>query len=235
MGQNSEEAAEFVATVRGDHAAMKAWYNESSNDALAALKQEYGAYPDLWKQVLNWPGWKAARKEYLKHIQQKEGSSGGGGSNNSTSNDSSNNNNSNTEGIPRKRKSRWGTKTNSNEAPANGGQPPEKRPSTGPGTTSGAAAAASALPSIIAGNDAHLTPAQQQEVARLQAQLRRVNERIDNLEKEAARVDALPRGHRDRSPSPPPGKYDPHLFFRTISHFPALIHPHSYSHLFLSV
>jgi len=38
----------------------------------------------------------------------------------------------------------------------------------------------------------------------MQAKLRAVNERLQNLETEAARVDALPRGHRERSPSPPP-------------------------------
>ena len=34
-----------------------------------------------------------------------------------------------------------------------------------------------------------------------------INDKMDHLEQEAARVDALPRGHRDRSPSPPPGMF----------------------------
>ena len=74
-GQNSEEAAELVATIRGEHVVMKTWYSGSSKEA-AALRDKYGPYPGLWKEVLNWPGWKEARKEYLKH-QQTGGSSNG--------------------------------------------------------------------------------------------------------------------------------------------------------------
>lgn len=186
MGQDSEAAAEFVATVRGDHAKMKEWYNTS---APAALKEQFGEYPALWKEVLNWPGWKEARREYLKHSQQSEQGSS----------------NNNAEGsIPRKRKSRWGTKTDNNSnnnstAATTTAQPPEKRPAVVPPPLS--------LPGLGGlSSQQQLTPRQQEELQRMQAQLRRVNERLDNLEREAARVDALPRGHRDRSPSPPPGK-----------------------------
>uniref|UniRef100_A0A7S3L3Q7 Branchpoint-bridging protein n=1 Tax=Amphora coffeiformis TaxID=265554 RepID=A0A7S3L3Q7_9STRA len=189
MGQDSEAAAEFVATVRGDHAKMKEWY---SGSAPAALRDKYGDYPSLWKEVLNWPGWKEVRKEYLKHTQQNEQQSGGAAGGESGGGDGGS--------IPRKRKSRWGNKSENNNNSGGGGSrfgpPPEKRPSIGvppPLNIPG-----------LGGPTNHLTPQQQDELARLQAQLRRVNERLDNLEREAARVDALPRGHRERSPSPPP-------------------------------
>ena len=191
MGQDSEAAAEFVATVRGDHAKMKEWYNTA---APAALKEHFGEYPALWKEVLNWPGWKEARREYLKHSQQSE----------------QDNNDTNEEGsIPRKRKSRWGTKSDNNNnnssstttKTSSAAPPPEKRPAVVPPPLS--------LPGLGGlSSQQQLTPRQQEELQRMQAQLRRVNERLDNLEREAARVDALPRGHRDRSPSPPPSKWD---------------------------
>lgn len=199
MGQDSEAAAEFVATVRGDHAKMKEWYTQS---APADLKDKYGDYPGLWKEVLNWPGWKDARREYLKHTQQNSNESNGGGGGNN-------------ESIPRKRKSRWGSKTETNNNTPNNNNnqnnnngtgrnpqapPPEKRPAV-------VTAPALNLPGIQLGSANYLSPQQQEELRRLQEKLRRVNERLDNLEREAARVDALPRGHRDRSPSPPPSKY----------------------------
>ena len=52
----------------------------------------------------------------------------------------------------------------------------------------------------------NLPPQEQEKMKTLQARLRAINEKLQNLETEAARVDNLPRGHRDRSPSPPPGK-----------------------------
>ena len=197
MGQDSEAAAEFVATVRGDHAKMKEWYN--GHASAARLREQYGEYPPLWKEVLNWPGWKDARREYLKFVQQNESGNGNSNSNNN------NNNNSNEGSIPRKRKSRWGTKSTPNNNNNNGGAssrfgPPEKRPAVvvpPPLNLPGMGGAAMTQ---------NLTPQQQQELQRLQTQLRRVNERLDNLEKEAARVDALPRDDPERSPSPPPSK-----------------------------
>jgi hypothetical protein len=173
MGQESEEAAEFVATVRGDHTKMKEWYMAS--DAATTLRQTHGNYPALWKEVLNWPGWKDARRAYLKAQQQTSLTE---------------------ESIPRKRKSRWAT---AKAPPGQAPQPPSKRHMAPPPLN---------LPGMHLGGPAHhLTPAQQEDLRRMQAQLRRVNDRLDNLEREAARVDDLPRGHRERSPSPPPGTY----------------------------
>jgi splicing factor 1 len=184
MGQNSEEAAELVATIRGEHVVMKNWYSGSSKEA-AALREKHGSYPSLWKEVLNWPGWKEARKGYLKFTQGADSSSNGGE-------------------VPRKRRSRWGNASEEN--------PSQKRrtrwgreevPTPGRST----APMRKPLPGLgLPGMPTNLTPEQQGDFSRFQSNLRAVNVKLDNLEKEAARVDALPRGHRERSPSPPPGK-----------------------------
>jgi hypothetical protein len=64
------------------------------------------------------------------------------------------------------------------------------------------------LPGLgLPGMPTNLTPEQKKEMEKLQGRLREINVKLDNLEKEAARVDALPRGHRERSPSPPPSKF----------------------------
>ena len=55
-GQNSEEAAELVATIRGEHVVMKNWFMGPTKEA-GELRAKYGPYPGLWKEVLNWPGW----------------------------------------------------------------------------------------------------------------------------------------------------------------------------------
>ncbi|KAL3914238.1 MAG: hypothetical protein SGILL_006185, partial [Bacillariaceae sp.] len=215
-GSSSEEAAELVATIRGEHVVMKTWFNGDSSEA-KTLKDKYGAYPALWKEVLNWPGWKDARKAYLKHSQ-----GGGGSSPDKTDNDTPQSKDSG--GVPRKRRSRWGTaaeKDNGDSAnkrrsrwgrddaattkaaPAPGASTPGHY---GPG--GGGAAAApflKPLPGLgLPGMPANLTPQQQDEMRNLQGRLREINEKMDHLDQEAARVDALPRGHRERSPSPPP-------------------------------
>lgn len=192
MGQDSESAAEFVDTVRREHVAMKTWYNEGQSAAANELKAKYGEYPGLWKEVLNWPGWKEARKEYLKHQQQSEAR----GAN---------------EGVPRKRKSRWGSASNNNDDDPskrrsrwgdNGGNAPPPPPTSYPG--------APAVPQLVlpgVNMPLNLPPEKQEQMRHLQSQLRDINDKLENLDREAARVDALPRGHRERSPSPPPSKY----------------------------
>lgn len=181
MGQDSEAAAELVATIRGEHVPMKTWFQGSSQEA-AALRAKYGDYPSLWKEVLNWPGWKDARKAFLQQSQENSGTT-----------DSS---------VPRKKRSRWGSAdddTNGNEASSKR----KSRWARDPDVPS--APIAPILPGLP-GLPATLSPQQQQEMSNLQARLRAINEKLANLEAEAARVDALPRGHRERSPSPPPGK-----------------------------
>lgn len=149
---------------------MKAWYQRTQKDNLA---KTYGEYPDLWKQVLNWNGWKESRKLFLQDQQQ-------GGS------------------IPKKkRKSRWGDA--SEQAPsstqnANNYPDPKRRFNNAPPPRTGLP-----LPGLN-----RLPPHQHQKVQQLQSRLRNINDRLNTVERDAARVDGLPRGHRDRSPSPPP-------------------------------
>lgn len=188
MGQDSEAAAELVATIRGEHVAMKTWFQGSAFEA-AALRAKYGDYPGLWKEVLNWPGWKEARKAYLKEMEAKR---------------SSNNNSS---AAPRKRPSRWGTADDNDGAGNSNDDGASKRRSRwarDPTTAAPPPMPAPVLPGLP-GMSGTLSPQQQQEMTDLQGRLRIINEKLANLEREAERVDALPRGHRERSPSPPPG------------------------------
>jgi splicing factor 1 len=195
MGQEDEEKAEMIATIQHDHIQMKAWYN--SNPDAKILHPKYGsAYPDFWRDVVTWDGWKTARKLYLKSIEGKQQSS------NSKSSDA----------IPRKRKSRWGdsvaTGTDSN---TNGDTHEPKRKSRwGDASTqtrgrdTAPVTGTNSVLDILPGLPSKLSSAQSAELAELQKTLRECNMKLENLEQEAARVDKLPIGHRDRSPSPPP-------------------------------
>lgn len=240
MGQNSEEAAELVATIRGEHVVMKNWFMGSSNEA-AALREKYGPYPGLWKEVLNWPGWKEARKAYLAFIQTGGSSNGDSNNNKHSNNDSatgqidsnnsdrtSNENNNNN----RKRRSRWGVAGDENDdkdrsngddrdSPTNkrrsrwGRDQPPSAPAPAP-TPPAAPVIPKPLPALgLPGMPTNLAPDKQEEMRRCQDRLKEINHKLENLDEEASRVDALPRGHRDRSPSPPPGKKrcEPLFFF----------------------
>jgi hypothetical protein len=179
MGQDSEEAAEF-------------WFMGDS-DAAKELRAKHGKYPDLWKEVLNWSGWKEARKTYLKEQSassqtQHERSVATG------------------ENVARKRKSRWGS-----AAPENTESDAQKQRSSrwASAEVCGNNGINPALPlPVLPGMPTAftLTPQKQQEMMQLQGRLREINEKIENIDRDAARVDALPRDHRDRSPSPPPGR-----------------------------
>jgi hypothetical protein len=237
MTQGGEEAAEMISTIRGEHVAMKTWFN-GTNPAAVALRSKWGDYPGLWKEVLNWKGWKEARKAYLADQQRNEMLSNGGDDGTtdtrtstprahvpikmerSTPDDSAHTTNDGDSSVPRKRKSRWGTAA------------PEEQPRKSRWETPAAPVAASMMPPTastfhstaasvpppslpsrnqpslpgLPGMPANLTPQQQQEMASYQARLRQVNDKLQVVEREAARVDSLPRGHRERSPSPPPGK-----------------------------
>jgi hypothetical protein len=72
----TESAAEFVATVRKDHDVMMEWYNNNNTShELQPLREKYGPkYPESWKHVLNWNGWKETRKAYVQYLQQRESS-----------------------------------------------------------------------------------------------------------------------------------------------------------------
>lgn len=69
-------------------------------------------------------------------------------------------------------------------------------------TTASAAAVGGTIPPIGAG--AGLDSRATAELITPQTRLRRANARLSNLDTEAARIDAPPRDHPDRSPSPPP-------------------------------
>jgi hypothetical protein len=189
MGQDGEAAAELVATIRGEHVAMKTWFMGSS-PAARALRQLHGDYPGLWKEVLNWKGWKEARKEYLKEQHQGPSSSATTG------------NSVDAEEGPRKRRSRWGdavsTDANADDQQANA----NKRRSRWGSAEQQPPVQEHALPGLGIGA---MTPQQQEEMRRLQLRLRDINDKLATVDREAARVDALPRGSRERSPSPAPG------------------------------
>ena len=204
MGQDGEAAAELVATIRGEHVVMKTWFMGDSADA-AALRKKYGPYPGLWKEVLNWPGWKEARKTYLQHQQKGESPAA------ATKSEAA---------VPRKRRSRWGTaddsSNNNNTSAASNGtaEPPAKQRRSRWATASGAAAPPPPPPPPmmaplpgLPGMPTNLPPQEQEKMRSLQARLRVINEKLQTLDTEAARVDNLPRGHRERSPSPPPGMF----------------------------
>ena len=206
----------MVATIRGEHVVMKKWFNENSSEEAVALRKKHGAYPGLWKEVLNWAGWKEARKAYLKHSQ------GATSSSTTTTTTKSEGN----PDAPRKRRSRWGnTENNSSSSNEKNGVAAKKRRSRwgreDPPSTSAAAPPGASLPGHygpsgggrmpmglpglgLPGMPTNLTPQQNIEMGKLQARLREINVKLRNVDTEAARVDALPRGHRERSPSPPP-------------------------------
>jgi hypothetical protein len=211
MGQEDEEAAELIATIRGEHVAMKTWYSGSS-PTVEALRTKFGPYPSLWKEVLNWAGWKEVRKAYLQFTQLGEAPA---------PSDSS---------APRKRRSRWGAASDAAQENAGNGHGHEIESSNKRRSRWGKEESeytATTMPSqqmvapvqtqqpswqqqqqqpglVLPGMPSHLDPQQQAELQRLQSRLREINDKMSGLEMEAARVDALPRGHRDRSPSPPP-------------------------------
>jgi len=206
MGSSSsEEAAELVATIRGEHVVMKTWFNDSPSQEADVLRKMYGSYPSLWKEVLNWAGWKEARKTYLRHIQGATSSSTSGLVKQESKSEQKSD-------APRKRRSRWG---NADKNDNNSDQKRRSRWGREDTNTTTAGAEVTPITSIpghygpsgggtLPGMPTNLSPEQQQKMRSLQGRLREINEKLGNLECEANRVDALPRGHRERSPSPPP-------------------------------
>ena len=127
------------------------------------------------------------------------------------------------EAPKRKRRSRWGnsnaatssseanTSTNSSSSPAQ-----KRRSRWGDSGISSRGRDATAKPystnsttvlDILPGLPTNLNVQQSQKLRELQSLLREANKKLENLEVEAARVDNLPIGHADRSPSPPPGEF----------------------------
>lgn len=229
MGQDSESAAEFVMTVRTEHVVMKTWYNDShDNIVINKLKEKYGDYPALWKEALNWPGWKETRKEYLK-FQQTNATTNNG--HNGQLNDHSEQSQSSATAPARKRKSRWGTASSGGDNTNNDSNDPDGRRQSRwgrddqqlrqqqqslPSETMMAPSNTTMmpqflLPGIMQGSNGmmnvQLTPQQSQEMEVLRGRLRFVNDKLEKVDSEAERIDALPRSNPERSPSPPPSKY----------------------------
>jgi hypothetical protein len=184
--QESEQAAEFVATVRTEHVPMKTWFF-SDSEITKSLRVKYGDYPALWKEVLNWDGWKETRKEYLKEQQLKEREDTLQQSQESQ--------------IPRKRKSRWGTADNAAET-ADDANKRNSRWGNGGTASQQPGGVTQVLPGLNA-----LPADKTNELEQLRGRLREINHIIENVEDMAAKVDNLPRDHRDRSPSPPPSEF----------------------------
>ncbi len=214
MGQENEERAELISTIQHEHVAMKTWYNTHAD--ARALHGKYGPnYPSFWREVVDWEGWKAARKLYLKSIEGKAKNAANNG--NGTDGKSPN-------APTRKRKSRWATSSSTSPAGTNNGSgsstnptqsdPPKRksrwargRDPTPMASTNGLAAGSGGSKSvldILPGLPSNLSSSQSSELSSLQRTLRECNAKLANLETEAARVDKLPIGHADRSPSPPP-------------------------------
>jgi len=224
-GQDSEEAAELMATMKSEHIPMKSWYNHPDHQvALSNLKAKHGEFPSFWQDLVKWGGWKEVRRVYLRFTETGSfGSENGDRKRNHwTEDDPKNNSQAASEGnndasasvaAPRKRKSRWGRGRDDTPKPSINA--PTPAPVHDPvmaalGLSSLPAAAPSAtpagLPSLLSSN---LTADQQSELTSLQSRLREANRILANLPAEAVRVDSLPRDHPSRSPSPPP-VYDAH-------------------------
>ncbi|KAL7534415.1 hypothetical protein ACHAXR_005860 [Thalassiosira sp. AJA248-18] len=210
-GQDAEEASELMATMRAEHPAMKAWYNNSDNNN-QQFKDKYGStFPTFWQDLKKWEGWKEVRREYLLFT---EGKSSGGGS-------------SNGQQPQRKRRKRWanagggdgdGERTRRSRWARDDGNGASSAPTPTPTTTTMGGPAADPVMAALGLSSASMrngnsgavglaasVPQQNQsELSSLQHRLRVANSRLTNLEVEAARIDALPHGHPERSPSPPP-------------------------------
>lgn len=231
-GQNAEEATELLATMRLEHPSMKSWYNNPNNhNGLSKFKIQYEeVFPTFWQDLIKWQGWKAVRREYL--LFQENGGKFSSMLDTDTAavvkkEESEELTTQQMRGRRRKRwgdagdeegngvrarKSRWAESdpsatTYENSAPltvaaadpvmaALGLSSSSLAPNTAAVSTMGS------IPPIGAG--AGLDPRATVELTTLQSRLRLANARLSNLDIEATRIDALPRDHPDRSPSPPP-------------------------------
>lgn len=206
MGQENEQQAELIATIQHEHVAMKNWYN-THKDA-KTLHASYGpTYPAFWRDVINWDGWKESRKLYLKSVEGKVGAS------TAPNTEVASNADSTGAGVPRKRKSRWASKSDdatggesgsSNERSKRKSRWAREGESSAPSSAPAAVPPTNSVLDFLPGLPNKLSSTQSDELAVLQKNLRECNAKLSNLESEAARIDALPVGHRERSPSPPP-------------------------------
>ncbi|KAL7547871.1 hypothetical protein ACHAWF_016221 [Thalassiosira exigua] len=206
-GQDAEEAAELMATMRAEHPAMKAWYNDPSNGngsgGLAALRDRHGpTFPGTGGRR---SGGSTCGSRRARPGEGAEAEAGGGGNGN------------NQRGRSRRKRSRWAVAPdagddNKHSRWANGGVVPASAPPPpAPAAPADPVMAALGLAGPVAPGGmggaalASSVPEHHRaELVGLQSRLKKANARLSDLGREAARIDALPRGHPDRSPSPPP-------------------------------
>jgi splicing factor 1 len=221
-GQNAEEAAELLATMRAEHVKMKSWYNNVSDPdhvvGLSGLKAKYGeSFPAFWQDLPKWDGWKEVRREYLlysengcRFVAKTNGDGDGAGRDQQTRRrrkrwgDAAGGDDD--AGGERSRRSRWASESDAPAAPP----PPVADPVMAALGLSAPIPSGGDVGGVVvggiggAGIASGLDPRASEELAALQARLRVANARLSNLDYEASRIDALPRGHPERSPSPPP-------------------------------
>jgi hypothetical protein len=237
MSNRNESAAEFVATVRKDHLVMMEWYNRCCPDqdddhptgtnnstvssSLRQLREKYGSvYPESWKQVLNWNGWKDTRKVYLQYIQEQESTSSSlllettaatgtctesGQQQQQQQQPASVTTTTTSTTLPNskpKRKSRWGnaTTTESVNTTANDSETTTTTPTDAMQKRGRWGIASTSTDAATTTTTTHPN----EELEQLRVQLRGLNYKIENVLEEAARVDALSHDDRERSVSPPP-------------------------------
>ena len=67
-GQNAEEAAELLSTMKAEHSKMKVWYNNPTHTKnLLTLKSKYGECLDLVIRSINNPLYLSKYQHYNKH------------------------------------------------------------------------------------------------------------------------------------------------------------------------
>jgi len=214
MRQENEESAELLATIQREHVPTKTWYNSSTSAAATSLREKYGSsYPSFWRDVVSWDGWKETRRLYLKsmngidetvkkeetceiNVRRKRRSRWASSTPTPVKAPTQSSSTEKQQLPPRKRKSRWARGCDEpplsslNNTTSNSQQNPPAGPTT----------VLDLLPSL----PTNLNRSEGKQLKELQKKLREANERLENLEEKTNKIDALPLGHRDRSPSPPP-------------------------------
>ena len=174
MSQNTEEASELVATIKADQVKMRQWYNNPDNK-LDGLKTKYGEFPTFWQEILNWPGWKETRKEYILYLEN--GSKKRSRDNFALTPSSSENRPS----RQKSRRSRWAKSSSTNDhdiVPINPADPVMAALGLGGNIQAKRTAAGLCF-------SANVPEDKKEEFNSLQERLRKANSRLDNLEVEA--------------------------------------------------
>jgi hypothetical protein len=213
MGQEGEEQAELLATMRSQHLSMKKWYNGPSLLAQGVKSKYGGTFPAFWRDLQNWPAWSDAYKAYMTFTEKGDAPppppAGDRKRRSRWASDDAPAPAASTPGgaeEPPKRKSRWARGRDETPRAPDASQAVLQALGIGPGAVPMTIHPKSnGVFDILPGMPSNLQPHQQEALKSLQLRLRVANERLSNLESEAARVDDLPKGHADRSPSPPPG------------------------------